>query len=46
MKSLPKEANPNEIDGLDAKGGTQADTVVGWVQDGKIAQVRLSELAK
>lgn len=46
MKTLPKELNPNEVDGIDAKGGSLADTVVGWVQDGKIAQVRLSELAK
>ncbi|NSX03887.1 ABC transporter substrate-binding protein [Cupriavidus gilardii] len=46
MKTLPKELNPNEIDGIDAKGGSMADTVVGWVQGGKISQVRLSELAK
>lgn len=46
MKTLPKELNPNEVDGIDAKGGSMADTVVGWVQDGKISQVRLSELAK
>ncbi|TWG89270.1 branched-chain amino acid transport system substrate-binding protein [Cupriavidus gilardii J11] len=46
MKTLPKELNPNEVDGIDAKGGSLADTVVGWVQNGKIAQVRLSELAK
>ena len=31
---------------IDAKGGSMADTVVGWVQNGKISQVRLSELAK
>lgn len=45
-KSLPATVNPNEVDGIDAKGGTVADTVVGWVQGGKISQVRLSELAK
>ncbi|RDK08929.1 ABC transporter substrate-binding protein [Cupriavidus lacunae] len=46
VKGLAKEANPNEIEGIDAKGGSVADTVVGWVQNGKISQVRLSELAK
>lgn len=46
IKGLAKDANPNEIEGIDAKGGSVADTVVGWVQNGKISQVRLSELAK
>ncbi|CAG2154118.1 hypothetical protein LMG19282_04565 [Cupriavidus campinensis] len=46
VKALPKEVNPNEVEGIDAKGGSVADTVVGWVQNGKIAPVRLSELAK
>lgn len=46
VKGLPKEVNPNEVEGIDAKGGSVADTVVGWVQSGKIAPVRLSELAK
>jgi len=46
MKALPKEVNPNEVEGIDAKGGSVADTVVGWVQKGKIEPVRLSELAK
>lgn len=46
MKALPKDVNPNEVEGIDAKGGSVADTVVGWVQNGKIAPVRLSELAK
>ncbi len=46
VKALPKDVNPNEVEGIDAKGGSVADTVVGWVQNGKIAQVRLSELAK
>lgn len=46
VKALPKEVNPNEVDGIDAKGGSVADTVVGWVQKGKIEPVRLSELAK
>ncbi|NOV24549.1 ethanolamine utilization protein EutJ [Cupriavidus necator] len=46
VKGLAKEVNPNEVDGIDAKGGSMADTVVGWVQNGKISQVRLSELAK
>ncbi|MDK3021520.1 ABC transporter substrate-binding protein [Cupriavidus taiwanensis] len=46
VKGLAKEVNPNEVDGVDAKGGSMADTVVGWVQNGKISQVRLSELAK
>lgn len=46
MKTLPAELNPNEVDGIDDKGGSLADTVVGWVKDGKITEVRLSELAK
>ncbi|MGO4280917.1 amino acid/amide ABC transporter substrate-binding protein, HAAT family [Cupriavidus sp. OV038] len=46
VKALPKDVNPNEVEGIDAKGGSVADTVVGWVQNGKIAPVRLSELAK
>ncbi|CAG9170264.1 hypothetical protein LMG23992_01528 [Cupriavidus laharis] len=46
VKALPKDVNPNEVDGIDAKGGSVADTVVGWVQNGKISPVRLSELAK
>ena len=46
VKGLAKEVNPNEVDGIDAKGGSVADTVVGWVQNGKISPVRLSELAK
>lgn len=46
VKALPKEVNPNEVEGIDARGGSVADTVVGWVQNGKIAPVRLSELAK
>ncbi|ODV44454.1 ethanolamine utilization protein EutJ [Cupriavidus sp. UYMMa02A] len=46
VKALPKDANPNEVEGIDAKGGSVADTVVGWVQNGKISPVRLSELAK
>jgi branched-chain amino acid transport system substrate-binding protein len=46
VKALPKDVNPNEVEGIDAKGGSMADTVVGWVQNGKIAPVRLSELGK
>ncbi|AOY94758.1 ethanolamine utilization protein EutJ [Cupriavidus sp. USMAA2-4] len=46
VKTMAKEANPNEVEGIDAKGGTVADTIVGVVQGGKIAQVRLSELGK
>nr|WP_315594615.1 ABC transporter substrate-binding protein [uncultured Cupriavidus sp.] len=46
VKALPKDVNPNEVDGIDAKGGSVADTVVGWVQKGKIEPVRLSELGK
>jgi len=46
VKTLPKNVNPNEVEGIDAKGGSVADTVVGWVQNGKMAPVRLSELGK
>jgi len=46
VKTMAKDANPNEVEGIDAKGGSVADTIVGVVQGGKIAQVRLSELGK
>ncbi|MFP5406312.1 MAG: ABC transporter substrate-binding protein, partial [Gammaproteobacteria bacterium] len=44
--SLSKEHNPNEIEGVAENGAFKADVVVGVVEDGKIRQVRLSELMK
>jgi branched-chain amino acid transport system substrate-binding protein len=34
--TLPPERNPNDIDGLDSKGGTIANTIIGVVENGKI----------
>ncbi|QNA89221.1 ABC transporter substrate-binding protein [Massilia sp. Dwa41.01b] len=34
--TLPAANNPNDIDGLDAKGGTIANTIIGVVEGGKI----------
>jgi branched-chain amino acid transport system substrate-binding protein len=34
--SLPAMYNPNDIDGLDSKGGTIANTILGTVEGGKI----------
>ena len=45
-KALPKDVNPNEIEGIDARGGTVADVIVATVKDGKVLPVRLSEMAK
>jgi branched-chain amino acid transport system substrate-binding protein len=43
-KTLPKDVNPNDLEGIDAKGGSVADIVVATVQNGKIAPVKLKEL--
>jgi branched-chain amino acid transport system substrate-binding protein len=34
--TLPPEHNPNDIDGLDSKGGTIANTILGTVENGKM----------
>ena len=45
IKSLPTAQNPNSLDGVDAKGGTLADTRVAVVENGKVREVKLSTLA-
>ena len=41
FKTLPPENNPQEIEGLDAKGGTLANVLMGVVEGGKIKDVSL-----
>lgn len=41
FKSLPPENNPQEIEGLDDKGGTIANVLMGIVEGGKIKDVSL-----
>ena len=41
FKSLPPEYNPQEIEGLDDKGGTVANVLMGVVENGKIKDVNL-----
>jgi branched-chain amino acid transport system substrate-binding protein len=36
FRSLPPEYNPNDIEGLDSKGGTIANTIVATVENGKL----------
>jgi branched-chain amino acid transport system substrate-binding protein len=36
FRDLPPGHNPNDIEGLDAKGGTVANTVIGVVENGKV----------
>ncbi len=43
-KTLPPALNPNMIDGVDAKGGSTADTRVAVVEGGKIKEVKLSSI--
>ena len=42
FKQLPGAHNPNGIEGVDAKGGTVADTRVGVVEGGKVKERALS----
>jgi branched-chain amino acid transport system substrate-binding protein len=44
--SLDTDHNPNGIEGVSDNGAFKADVVVGVVEEGKIRQVRLSELMK
>jgi len=41
FKTLPAENNPQEIEGLDPKGGTIANVLMGVVEGGKIKDVSL-----
>jgi branched-chain amino acid transport system substrate-binding protein len=45
FKSLPKEVNPNDVDGVNDKGGVLANTTVAVVENGKIKGVQLRALA-
>jgi branched-chain amino acid transport system substrate-binding protein len=45
FKALPDEHNPHDIDGVDERGGTTANTRVAVVENGKVREVRLRELA-
>lgn len=44
FKALPDKYNPNDIEGVDEKGGSIANTYVGVVEGGKVRQVTLREL--
>ncbi|WP_019142803.1 ABC transporter substrate-binding protein [Noviherbaspirillum massiliense] len=44
IKSLPKENNPNSLEGLDDKGGTLANVTVAAVENGKIKAINLRTL--
>lgn len=45
FKSLPAGQNPNEIDGVDDKGGTLANTFVAVVENGKVKALNLRTLS-
>lgn len=44
MKTLKSINNPNTLSGVDDKGGSLADTRVGIVENGKVREVKLSEI--
>lgn len=44
FKALPDKYNPNDIEGVDDKGGSIANTYVAVVEGGKVRQVTLREL--
>ncbi|HVL74777.1 MAG TPA: ABC transporter substrate-binding protein [Noviherbaspirillum sp.] len=44
FKELPAEHNPNDINGVDANGGSLANTYVATVENGKVRQVSLRDL--
>lgn len=46
VKALPPEYNPNDLDGVNEKGGIMADTFVALVENGKIKPVNLRAAAK
>jgi branched-chain amino acid transport system substrate-binding protein len=43
MKQLPPATNPHGLDGVDARGGTLADTRVAVIEGGKVKERKLSE---
>lgn len=44
FKTMPGSHNPNDLNGVDAKGGSLADTRVAVVENGKIREIKLSAL--
>jgi len=46
MKTLPDAVNVNSLDGVDDKGGSLADTRVAVIENGKVKEIKLRELAK
>ncbi|MEN9398868.1 MAG: hypothetical protein RLZ81_3398, partial [Pseudomonadota bacterium] len=43
-KALPDALNPNDFNGVDEKGGSVLNTVIGVVEGGKLKGVRLKDL--
>ena len=46
FKSLPTENNPHEMDGVNERGGSTANTRVAIVEGGKVKEIRLDALAR
>ena len=46
FKSLPSEHNPHEMNGVDERGGSTANTRVAVVEGGKVKEIKLTDLAK
>ena len=46
FKALPDAHNPHDINGVNERGGSTANTRVAVVENGKIREIRLSDLAK
>jgi branched-chain amino acid transport system substrate-binding protein len=45
FRGLPKDANPNAVDGVNDVGGVLANTTVAVVENGKIKGVQLRSIA-
>lgn len=45
FKTLPAEYNPNDIDGVDEKGGSLANTYIATVENGKVKGLSLRAIA-
>lgn len=45
FKALPSAQNPHDIDGVNERGGSLANTRVAVIENGKVREVRLSALA-
>ncbi len=46
FKALPSEHNPHEMNGVDERGGSTANTRVAVVDGGKVKEIKLTDLAK